>query len=130
MSCRRGSAAAARIAGAAAVGLLATGCRESEIESPSLRSTETPVEYPVELWDRNVEGVALLRVLVNAEGGVDSVMIVGGSGEAALDSAALRGGWKMEFEPARRNGKPVRVWARVPVHFSREEGAPAMEGDR
>ena len=122
MNSRGERVAAVRITCAMATGLLVAACQEAEIESPSLRFTETPVEYPVELWDRNVEGVALLRVLVNAEGGVDSVMIAEGSGEAALDSAALKGGWKMEFEPARRNGKPVTVWARVPVRFSREEG--------
>ena len=88
------------------------------------RDGGTPVEYPVPEWDRNVEGVALVRVLVNAEGGVDSAMVAEGSGSAALDSAALRGAWEMEFEPALREGRPLRVWARIPVHFSR----PGSEG--
>ncbi|MCY4574927.1 MAG: energy transducer TonB [Gemmatimonadetes bacterium] len=102
-----------------AAGLFAAGCEEAEVAEPVLRFTETPVEYPVDLWDANVEGVALVRVLVNVEGVVDSVTIAEGSGNAALDSAALRGAREMEFEPARRNGEPVRVWARVPVHFSK-----------
>lgn len=102
-----------------AAGLVAAGCEEAEVAEPVPRFMETPVEYPVELWDANVEGVALVRVLVNVEGVVDSAMIAEGSGNAALDSAALRGAREMEFEPARKNGEPVRVWARVPVHFSK-----------
>lgn len=100
-------------------GLFAAGCEEAEIAEPVPRFAETPVEYPVELWDANVEGVALVRVLVTAEGVVDSATVAEGSGNAMLDSAAVRGARKMEFEPARRNGEPVRVWARVPVHFAK-----------
>lgn len=100
--------------------LFATGCEEAAVADPVPRFSETPVEYPIELWDANVEGVAFVRVLVNTEGGVDSVMIAEGSGNASLDSAAVRGARVMAFEPARRNGKPVRVWARIPVHFSRD----------
>lgn len=110
--------------GVAAAGVVTAGCAEAEIEGPTLLGGGTPVEYPVPEWDRNVEGVALVRVLVNAEGGVDSAMVAEGSGSAALDSAALRGAWEMEFEPALREGRPLRVWARIPVHFSR----PGSEG--
>ena len=115
-----------------AAGLLAAGCKDAEVADPVPLFTETPVEYPVELWDANVEGVALVRVLVNLEGGVDSAMIAEGSGNAALDSAALRGAREMLFDPARRNGQPVRVWARVPVHFSKQEagtGNPDPDGN-
>ncbi len=39
------------------------------------------------------------------------------SGDSALDQAALEAvrGWR--FEPAKRNGVPVRAWAVVPVEF-------------
>ncbi|MCY3546318.1 MAG: energy transducer TonB, partial [Gemmatimonadetes bacterium] len=60
------------------------------------------------------------------EGGVDSVAVVESSGHAALDSAALLGARGMEFEPARRAGEPLRVWARVPVHFSKSAEPPAQ----
>ena len=115
MKGRRGSAGVAL-----ATVLFVAGCEEAEVADPVPRVTETAVEYPIELWDANVEGVAFVRVLVNTEGGVDSVMIAEGSGNASLDSAAVRGARVMAFEPARRNGKPVRVWARIPVHFDRD----------
>lgn len=123
---RTRTAARGPLTAALAGGLVAAGCGEAEIEAPSLRFAETAVEYPVELWDRDVEGTALVRVLVNAEGGVDSVTIAEGSGEAVLDSAALEGALQMVFEPARVNGKPARVWARVPVHFSKRDAGPGQ----
>lgn len=125
---RAGKTRCACLSGVLAAGLLGAGCEEAEISDPVPRFAETPVEYPLELWDANVEGVAVVRVLVNVEGGVDSAMIGEGSGNAALDSAALQGAWEMEFEPALRKGEPVKVWARVPVHFSKPEGGTENGG--
>jgi protein TonB len=39
------------------------------------------------------------------------------SGESALDESALEAVRTWRFEPARRNGVPVRAWAIVPVEF-------------
>ena len=114
-----------KAATALATGLAAAACGDREIAPPVALPADAPVEYPVEQWDAGVEGVALVRALVNDQGGVDSVMIAEGSGSAELDSAALRGVRAMTFEPARREGEPVRVWARVPVHFSKADDAGA-----
>ena len=112
-----------------AVTLWATACGgDSEIEKPTLLFTESPVEYPLDLWDQDVEGNTLVGVLVNEEGGVDSVIVMESSGHSALDSAAVRGALAMEFEPATREGEPLRVWARVPVHFSKD--AQPADADR
>ena len=113
---------------AALVALMAAACRgDREIERPTPLFTASPVEYPLDLWDQDVEGSTLVRVLVNEEGSVDSVMVVESSGHWALDSAAVRGALTMEFDPARKRGEPLRVWARVPVHFSKD-GKPPTEG--
>ena len=104
---------------AAAVTVTACGGDE-DIETPTPRFTESPVEYPLELWDRDIEGSTLVRVLVNEEGGVDSAMVMESSGHAGLDSAAVRGARSMEFDPATKDGEPLKVWARVPVRFSKD----------
>ena len=103
------------------------GCgRDMEIEQPRPLYGETPIEYPITLWDRGIEGETLLRVRVNDMGSVDSVEVVESSGHVALDSAAVRGAKELRFSPGRRNGRRIEVWAQVPVHFSRrtdrEEG--------
>lgn len=104
-----------------AAGLSVPGCSgDANIERPTPLFTESPVEYPLELWDQDIEGSTLVRVLVNEAGGVDSAMVMETSGHSELDSAAVQGALAMEFDPATREGEPLRVWARVPVHFSKE----------
>ncbi len=108
-----------------AAGLLLVACDMArEIERPRPRFAVSPVEYPMEMWNQDVEGTTVVRVLVNEAGGVDSAVVAESSGYVLLDSAAIRGAGVMEFEPALRGGEPLRVWARVPVHFAKDGGTP------
>ncbi len=116
----------AKVAPGVAAALLLAACDPGRgIERPSPRFAASPVEYPLEMWNRGVEGTTVVRVLVNKGGGVDSAMIAESSGHAPLDSAAIRGARVMEFEPAVRRGEPLEVWARFPVYFAKEPGLPA-----
>ncbi len=90
---------------------------EQEIDGPVPLAEGGAVEYPLEMWNRDIEGTTLLRVLVNAEGGIDSVMVGESSGHPALDSAAVEGARSMRFQPAERRGRPLGIWVRLPVHF-------------
>ncbi len=96
------------------------GCRGGgAIDDPTPLYGEVPIDYPVDLWDADVEGATLLRVLVSATGSVDSVEVLEASGYPLFDSAAVRGAMELRYDPARRNGKRISVWARVPVHFTK-----------
>ena len=110
----------------AAVGFLAVAACSPDrgVERPTPLFTESPVEYPLSLWNQDIEGMTLVKVLVSEAGTVDSVVVVESSGHEAFDSAAVAGAKKMGFDPALRKGAPVRVWARVPVHFSKKPGPP------
>ena len=99
---------------------------DAEIDQPSPLG-EVPIVYPLSLWDQDIEGETLLRVRVTDTGAVDSVEVVESSGHAAFDSAAIAGARELRFEPARRDGKRIRVWARVPVHFSKRPRPPGGE---
>jgi TonB family protein len=92
---------------------------DQEIERPAPLYGEVPIDYPLELWDQDVEGETLLRVRVTDTGRVDSVQVVESSGHPAFDSAAIAGARDLRFRPARRDGKRIEVWAQVPVHFSK-----------
>jgi TonB family protein len=106
--------------GATAAMLLLGGCGgEGQIQQPAPLYGEVPIEYPLQLWDQDREGETLLRVRVTDTGTVDSIEVLQSSGYAAFDSAAVAGARKMRFNPARRNGKRIEVWAKVPVHFSK-----------
>ena len=105
------------------LGLMACAA-DQEIERPTPLFGEVPIQYPLDLWDQDVEGETLLRVRVTSEGRVDSVEVVEPSGYAAFDSAAIAGALELRFQAARRNGKRIEVWARVPVHFSKKPRPP------
>jgi TonB family protein len=104
------------------LGLAACG-GEQPVDQPTPLYGEGTVEYPLELWDAGVEGETLLRVLVNEEGGVDSVEVIRSSGVERLDSAAVAGARDLRFSPARQEGRRVAVWAEVPVTFTTNPNA-------
>ncbi|MCA1792100.1 MAG: energy transducer TonB [Thioalkalivibrio sp.] len=93
---------------------------EGEIEQPAPLYGDVPIEYPLHLWDQDMEGETLLRVRVTDTGAVDSVEVMQTSGHGDFDAAAVDGAKALRFTPARQDGKRIRVWARVPVHFSKK----------
>lgn len=108
------------LAGAA---FFAAACgSQEEVEDPTPLYGEIPIEYPLELWDQDIEGETLLRVRVSEMGAVDSVEVLQSSGYPAFDSAALRGASQLRYSPARRGGRRISVWAKVPVQFNKGAG--------
>ncbi len=98
-------------------------------EPPVASNPEPPVEYPVELFERQVEGVALLRLFVTEAGTIvpESTRIEESSGYPALDSAALRSVDLLRFAPARHDGSPIATAFIQPVHFRHPDLAAAGE---
>ncbi len=98
-------------------------------EPPVASNPEPPVEYPVELFERQIEGVALLRLFVTEAGTIvpESTRIEESSGYPALDSAALRSVVLLRFAPARRDGSPIATAFIQPVHFRHPDLAAAGE---
>jgi protein TonB len=96
------------------------GCADDAvIEQPTPLFGEVPIQYPLHLWDQDMEGETILRVRVSEVGVVDSVEVIQTSGHASFDSAAVAGARDLRFTPARKEGKRITVWAEVPVSFSK-----------
>jgi protein TonB len=91
--------------------------RKPVVETEPVALTPPSFQYPEELWDAGVEGRTVLRILITAQGMVDSARVETPSGYAAFDSAALAGTGALRFDPARRDGTPVRKWVLLPVEF-------------
>lgn len=123
-----------RLCAGVAATCVVTACgTDREIERPTPLFAEVPIEYPLHMWDQDMEGQTLLRVRVDDTGAVDSVEVLESSGYAAFDSAAVSGAREIRFSPARRGGKRIAVWAEVPVHFSKRPrpdtlGVPGSPG--
>ena len=110
-----------------AVCLFAPACGGDEIDRPRFLSGEVPIEYPLQMWDQDVEGETVLIVRVSATGTVDSVRVLESSGHRAFDSAAVEGARHLQFSSARQGGKQVEVWAHVPVRFSKSSRPDSLD---
>lgn len=110
-------------------GVTLAGCAgDQPIERPTPLQGDGPIEYPLAMWDQDVEGETLLRVLVSETGEVKRVEVMQTSGHAQLDSAAVAGARDLRFRPAIRAGKRIEVWATVPVSFTkRAKGGGEMQ---
>ena len=84
---------------------------------------------PVTGAARVLTGTVGLRVHVTAEGTADSV-VVGSPFHPSLDSLAAASVRAWRFQPGTRNGRPVAMWANVPVRFDTPDDAVrAIEAD-
>ncbi len=98
-------------------------------EPPIVTNPAPSMEYPVALFEQQVEGVVLLHLFITEEGTIvpESTRIEQGSGYAELDSAGLRGVGSLQFAPARNDGVPVATAFVQPVHFRHPALAAAGE---
>ena len=95
------------------------------------RTKTVPPTYPPEALAQGVRGIVILDVVVSAQGKVESATIV--RSVPGLDEAAVTAARQWEYEPAKVDGKPVRVRVTVPVVFSlalpqlvRQAGVPEL----
>ena len=82
----------------------------AERVAASLRAEATP-EYPQELIEDDVEGSVTVKILVAADGSVESVKLVSSSGYSAMDRAAIAAGYRFQFNPG-DNGRRG-VWTKT-----------------
>jgi len=110
--------ASAVLLACAALALGAAACeREPVPETPPRQLSESPFQYPEELWDAQVEGQTTLRLFITERGTVDSARVEQASGYPAFDSAAIAGSKSLRFQPATRGDQAVAAWFLLPVKF-------------
>ena len=90
-----------------------------EHEPPVMTNNNSPVEYPLDLFQAGQEGTVVLRLYIDERGVLlpESTTVAESSGQPALDSAALAGTAGMQFAPARRRGVAIDAAFFQPVHF-------------
>jgi len=77
-------------------------------------------DYPPLARRNREQGRVVLRVLVTAGGGADTVELRTSSGSARLDQAAIDTVKRWRFVPARQGEQAVAAWVLVPIAFSLE----------
>ena len=87
---------------------------------PAVKKSVEP-DYPVAARKNNIQGTALLDMLVRKDGVVGEARVYRSSGNDELDAAAKTAARQFEFAPAAdAEGKPVAVWIRQPFSFRLE----------
>jgi len=80
----------------------------------------THVEYPIEAVELGIEGKVFLQFIVTKKGKVEHVVIRRGA-DPLLDKEALRVIKQMpNWNPARKNGKPIDSEFNLPISFKLE----------
>ena len=87
----------------------------SQVEVPPVPTFAPKPRYPDFEREAGITGRVVMRLLVDADGGVRKVMPV--SGIKGLADAAQETFYRWRFTPARMNGRPVAVWVEIPVKF-------------
>jgi len=90
------------------------------VEEPPKRSAAVQPEYPEMARRAGIQGVVTLKVLVNAQGSVDSVEVQ--NGPTVFHKSAIAAAKATRFEPARQNDKPVPCWVVMPFRFVAQKG--------
>jgi protein TonB len=74
-------------------------------------------DYPLASKRLGESGTVILRVLVNEKGRAERVEVHKSSGSSRLDEAGRQAALRALFKPHLEDGKPVAVYALVPIKF-------------
>ncbi|KPK81529.1 MAG: hypothetical protein AMS25_05980 [Gemmatimonas sp. SM23_52] len=74
--------------------------------------------YPKLLKDAGIGGEVMVWVFIDTEGVVQNAKVQRGSGNSALDEAAMTASREIRFTPALNRDKRVPVWVAIPITFS------------
>lgn len=81
-----------------------------------VRDAEAP--YPPKMLRQGKTGTVVVQLVVEKDGSVSSVDIIGGSGQPEFEQAVMRVAYQWTFVPATRNGRPVRAYATRTYRFA------------
>jgi TonB family protein len=78
--------------------------------------TKVPPQYPQDAKDQRIQGVVVMKVIVDKEGNVENIQLV--SGHPLLAPPAIEAVQQWKYKPYLLNGLPVEVETQVQVNFT------------
>ncbi len=81
-----------------------------------MNDVEAP--YPPKMLRQGKTGTVVVQLVVEKDGSVSSVDIIGGSGQPEFERAVMQVAYQWTFVPATRNGRPVRAYATRTYRFA------------
>lgn len=82
----------------------------------NLREIQMDMGYPKEAKEKNIEGTVIAKVLVDKSGKYERHEIVQ-EGNPILAAAVEKHLAKLEFSPAKKDGKALKFWVTIPFKF-------------
>jgi protein TonB len=76
-----------------------------------------PPRYPISAYRERAQGTVILRVEVLPSGKSGEVVLQQTSGFDVLDEAAIATVRSWRFQPATRDGEPLKQWVNIPITF-------------
>jgi len=89
----------------------------ADVDAAPVPSDKPSPDYPASARTLRQQGTVVLRVLVDEKGRVEQVEIDSGIKSKVLQGAALRAVKRWVYEPATKDGVPVKVWITEAVTF-------------
>ena len=93
--------------------------RVSSGVSQALIVSKVPPEYPADAKEARIQGVVVLKVIIDKEGNVENIQLI--SGHPMLAPAAIEAVKQWKYKPYLLNGNPVEVDTQVTVNFTLAE---------
>jgi protein TonB len=87
------------------------------VDVPPKPARQEPVAYPKQAKQKGIEGYVVLSLLIKENGIVEQVRVLEARPAGVFEDAALDGVRSWIFQPARYQGRAVRVWARQKIQF-------------
>ncbi|HEX7319717.1 MAG TPA: TonB family protein [bacterium] len=78
--------------------------------------------YPELAIKAGIEGMTVVKMLVDVDGSIVDVQVLKSSGNTMLDEAAIRAAKESRFTPAKQRDQCVRVWVSRPFKFALTSG--------
>lgn len=88
-----------------------------EVDTPARPRGTVPLIYPENALIWKLGGVVRLRLLINEQGTVDAAEVVSAQPAGEFEEAALDAVRRLVYDPALRNGRPVKSEKLIEVAF-------------
>ena len=88
-----------------------------ELDSPAVAREKAPLVYPEDPFMWKLRGKVRLRVFINERGTVDRALVVRAEPPGDFEDAALAAVLRLVYDPAIKDGRPVRSQKLIEVTF-------------
>jgi len=90
---------------------------EDLVDVPPKAKSRGTFKYPKSAKKKGIKGYVVLSILIDERGRVDQAQVLESNPSGIFDEAALQGINAWRFEPAKYEGKKVKVWAKQKISF-------------